>query len=165
MGHSILQKKPMRRQDRKLASEEVREILKTGEYGILATVTGDGKPYSIPLNYAWDEREEALYMHCSAEGGQKIDNIRFCPDVCFTIVARTELMPEKFATKYWSANVFGTVSVIEDGPKKQQGIEAILRKYAPDHVEKGLKYIEGAIRKIYVLKLDIHEVTGKARKL
>ena len=31
-------------------------------------------------------------------------------------------------------------------------------------MEKGLKYIEGAIRKIHVLRLDIREITGKARK-
>ena len=103
-------------------------------------------------------------MHCSADGGQKIDNLLLHPEVCFTVVSQTELMPEKFATKYWSANVFGTVAIIEEGPEKQKGIEAILRKYSPEHVEKGLKYIEGAIHKIYVLRLEIREATGKARK-
>lgn len=73
-------------------------------------------------------------------------------------------MPEKFATKYWSANIFGTVAIIEEGPEKQKGIEAILRKYSPQYEEKGLKYIEGAIHKIYVLRLEIREATGKARK-
>jgi nitroimidazol reductase NimA-like FMN-containing flavoprotein (pyridoxamine 5'-phosphate oxidase superfamily) len=77
-------------------------------------------------------------MHCSAEGGQKIDNLRLHPDACFTIVSQSELLPDKFATKYWSANVFGTVAIIEEGPEKQKGIEAILRKYSPEHVEKGL---------------------------
>ena len=72
--------------------------------------------------------------------------------------------PRKIATKYWSANVFGNVAIIEEGPEKQKGIEAILRKYSPEHVEKGLKYIEGAIHKIYVLRLEIREATGKARK-
>ena len=133
-------------------------------YGVLATVMDDGKPYSIPLSYALDEESQVIYMHCSAEGGQKIDNLRLHPDVCFTIVSQSELLPEKFATKYWSANVFGTVAIIEEGPEKQKGIEAILRKYSPEHVEKGLNYIEGAIHKIYVLKLEIREATGKARK-
>lgn len=48
-------------------------------------------------------------------------------------------MPEKFATKYWSANIFGAAAVLEEGPEKQKGIEAILHKYSPQHVEKGLK--------------------------
>lgn len=154
----------MRRQDRKLGSEEILEILNNGEYGVLATVTDEGKPYSIPLSYAFDKDCHIIYMHCSADGGQKIDNLRLHPDVCFTVVNNTELMPEKFATKYWSANVFGTVAIIEDGPEKQKGIEAILRKYSPRHVEKGLKYIEGSIHKIYILRLEIREASGKARK-
>lgn len=95
---------------------------------------------------------------------QLFDNLRLHPDACFTIVSQSELLPDKFATKYWSANVFRTVAIIEEGPEKQKGIEAILRKYSPEHVEKGLNYIEGAIHKIYVLKLEIREATGKARK-
>ena len=50
-------------------------------------------------------------------------------------VRKKYLIPEKFATKYWSANVFGNVAIIE-----------------------------GAIHKIYVLRLEIREATGKARK-
>ena len=154
----------MRRQDRKLEQDEVKEILKSGEYGVLATVTENGMPYSVPLSYAYIEDAGVLYMHCTADGGQKIDNIRVRPEVCFTVVSRTELMPEKFGTKYWSANVFGTMEIIEDGPEKQAGIESILRKYSPEHVERGLKYIEGAIHKLCILKLSIREMTGKARK-
>ena len=154
----------MRRKDRQLDNADALEILKNGEYGVLATVTESGNPYSVPMSYAFDAESHVIYMHCSAEGGQKIDNLRLHPEVCFTIIRQTELMPEKFATRYWSANVFGSVAIIENGPEKQKGIEAILRKYSSDHIEKGLKYIEGAIRKIYVLQLDIREITGKARK-
>lgn len=45
----------MRRQDRKLESEEILEILSNGEYGVLATATDEGKPYSIPLSYVFDK--------------------------------------------------------------------------------------------------------------
>jgi len=155
----------MRRQDRKLEGEEVKEILKSGEYGVLAMVMENGMPYSVPLNYAYDEAAGVIYIHCSAEGGQKIDNIRFQPEVCFTVVSRTELMPEKFGTKYWSANVFGTMEIIEEGEEKQKGIESILRKYSPEHIERGLKYIEGAFHRLNILKLNIREMTGKARKI
>ena len=154
----------MRRKDRLLDGTDTLEILKSGEYGVLATVTEDGSPYSVPMSYAFDAESHVIYMHCSVDGGQKIDNLRLHPEASFSIIRQTELMPEKFATKYWSANVFGPVTIIENGPEKQKGIEAILRKYSPEHVEKGLKYIEGAIRKIYVLRLDIREITGKARK-
>ncbi len=154
----------MRRKDRQLNSDETLEIIKNAEYGVLATVSEDQSPYSVPLNYAFDAESMTIYMHCSSEGGQKTDNIKFCPKACFTIVYKTELMPEDFGTKYWSANVFGNVSIVEDTDEKQKGIEAILRKYSPDHVEKGLEFIRGTFDRFSILKLDIQMITGKARK-
>ena len=154
----------MRRTDRKLSAGETEEILTKGEYGVLSTVCEDGTPYGIPISYAYSASGRAVYMHCSADGGQKIDNLRFSGKACLTVVLDTELMPEKFATKYWSAMVFGTVQIIEDKEEKQEGIEAVLHRYAPMFEEKGLKYIENSIDKIHILKLWVETAEGKARK-
>ena len=154
----------MRRTDRRLSAGETEEILEKGEYGVLSTVCEDGTPYGIPISYAYSASDRVIYMHCSADGGQKIDNLRLNGKACLTIVWETELMPEKFATKYWSAMVFGMVQIIEDKEEKQEGIEAILRKYSPMFEEKGLQYIENSIDKIHILKLRIETVEGKARK-
>ena len=35
--------------------EEIKMILQKGEYGILSTVGQDGKPYAVPLSYAWKD--------------------------------------------------------------------------------------------------------------
>ena len=45
----------MRNFKRELPKEEVMELLKNGEYGILSTVGGDGYPYGIPVNYVYTE--------------------------------------------------------------------------------------------------------------
>lgn len=155
----------MRRQDRQLSEDETLEIIAGGEYGVLCTGCEDSMPYGVPISYAYDPERKVIYMHCSADGGQKLDNLRVNNKVCFTIVVNTELMPEKFATKYWSANVFGTVSILNDVEEKHRGMEAILRKYAVDFEEKGLRYIDAAINKVSVLRLDIAFMMGKARKL
>lgn len=154
----------MRRTDRKLSAGETEEILAKGEYGVLSTVCGDGTPYGIPISYACSEDNRVIYMHCSADGGQKIDNLRLSGKACLTVVLDTELMPEKFATKYRSVMAFGTVQIIEDKEEKQEGIEAIVRKYSPAFEEKGLKYIESSIDKIHILKLRVETAEGKARK-
>ena len=154
----------MRRADRKLSAEETEEILAKGEYGVLSTVCEDGTPYGIPISYAYSASGRAVYMHCSADGGQKSDNLRLNGKACLTVVLDTELMPEKFATKYWSAMVFGTVEIIEDNEEKREGIEAVLRKYSPTFEEKGLRYIENSIDKIHILKLRVETAEGKARK-
>ena len=38
----------MRRKDRQLTEEEAMDVVRKGEYGVLATVGDDGKPYSVP---------------------------------------------------------------------------------------------------------------------
>jgi nitroimidazol reductase NimA-like FMN-containing flavoprotein (pyridoxamine 5'-phosphate oxidase superfamily) len=42
---------------------------------------GDGRPYVLPLNYAWDG--EAIYVHALA--GRKIDLMRAHPLVCVQV--------------------------------------------------------------------------------
>lgn len=154
----------MRRADRKLSAEETEEILTKGEYGVLSTVCRDGTPYGVPISYAYDRAARAVYMHCTADGGQKIDNLRLNNRACLTVVSDTELLPAQFATRYRSAMVFGTVEILEEGAEKRAGIEAIRRKYSPRFEESGTRYIESAIDRIYILKLNVEAATGKARK-
>ncbi|MBR1757605.1 MAG: pyridoxamine 5'-phosphate oxidase family protein [Lachnospiraceae bacterium] len=154
----------MRRQDRKLIDEETKRILAEGEYGILATVMENNVPYSVPISYAFDEGTNAIYMHCTVDGGQKIDNILANPRVCFTVVSGTEMLPQKFATRYYSANVFGEIEIVEETEAKKYGLYQLIKKYSPNYEEAGLKYIDAAVDKVFVLKLCIEEMSGKARK-
>ena len=154
----------MRRKDRQLTEEEAMDVVRKGEYGVLATVGDDGKPYSVPLSYVLDEEKGALYFHGTAAGGQKMDNILANPSVCFTVVMNTEVLPAQFSTKYYSANVFGTAKVVEEEEEKKKALLLLVRKYAPDYEEQGRAYIERAIGAVAVVRLDVEQVTGKARK-
>ena len=152
----------MRRNDRLLSQQEAYSILEKGEYGVLSTVSADGIPYGLPISYAY--KEGAIYMHCAAADGLKISNIKSNPNVSFTVVGNTKLLPDKFGTLYESVICFGTVKIIEDNLEKREGIEAILHKYSADYIESGMKFIDGAINRIYVLKFTISEISGKGRK-
>lgn len=154
----------MRRKDRQLTEEEAMDVVRKGEYGVLATVGDDGKPYSVPLSYVLDEEKGALYFHGTAAGGQKMDNILANPSVCFTVVMDTEVLPAQFSTKYYSANVFGTAKVVKEEEEKKKALLLLVRKYAPDYEEQGRAYIERAIGAVAVVRLDVEQVTGKARK-
>lgn len=154
----------MRRKDRQLTEEEAMDVVRKGEYGVLATVGDDGKPYSVPLSYVLDEEKGALYFHGTAAGGQKMDNILANPSVCFTVVMDTEVLPAQFSTKYYSANVFGTAKVVEEEEEKKKALLLLVRKYALDYEEQGRAYIERAIGAVAVVRLDVEQVTGKARK-
>lgn len=154
----------MRRRDRQLTEAETMEIIQRGEYGVLCTVTPEGLPYGVPISYALDEEANIIYFHGTIQEGQKTDNLAHQPQACLTIVLQTELMPEKFATKYWSANAFGLVSNVSDEAEKRHGLKCILKKYAHDYMEQGEKYIDSVIGRARVMKMTIQSVTGKARK-
>lgn len=154
----------MRRKDRMLTEEEAMDVVRKGEYGVLSTVGEDGKPYAVPLSYVLDEEKKAIYFHCTAAGGQKMDNILANPSVCFTVVRNTEVLPSQFSTKYYSANVFGTAKVVEGEEEKKKALLLLVRKYAPDFEEQGRAYMDRAIRAVSVVRIDVDCVTGKARK-
>lgn len=150
----------MRRADRELSKAEVATILKNGEYGVLSTIGADGYPYGVPVSYVYVDSK--IYFHCAGGVGHKLDNINRCAKVCFTVVGKTEIMPEDFSTKYESVIAFGTASKVVG--EKQTVLEVIILKYAPDFKEAGLKLISKAIDKTDIYEIKIEHMTGKARK-
>ena len=142
--------------------EQAKKALEEAEYGSLATISEDGTPYITPLNFVYTDG--ALYFHCAKDVGHKLDNIARNHNACFSIVDSVELMPEKFATKYRSVTVFGTVDVVKDAAEKRSAIEALALKISPDYREAGLEYINAAIDKISMLRFKIDHMTGKASK-
>jgi len=150
----------LRRKDRAIAEEESIELLNKAEYGVLSTVSEDGKPYGIPLNFCIID--DCIYFHC-AVAGQKIDNIKHNVAVSFCIVGNTEILPDKFSTKYKSVIISGEAEEVF-GANKQRALEGLLQKYSSKFIEKGTKYIEKLRNETRVFKISINKLTGKARK-
>jgi uncharacterized protein len=152
--------KELRRKDRAITEDEAMALLNKAEYGVLSTITENGKPYGVPLNFCIIDH--CIYFHCAVEG-QKVDNIKQNKSVSFCAVGKTEVLPDQFGTKYESAIVTGEVEEVFD-TNKQMALEGLLHKYSPDFVDKGIKYIEGLKEKTRVFKITIDKLTGKARK-
>lgn len=152
--------KEMRRQDRKIDNTAAVRILESGQYGILSTTCSSGYAYGVPLSYAYSNG--CIYFHCAVEG-QKLENIEYNNKVSFCVVGATELLPEKFSTKYESVIVFGKASEVY-GDEKQEALIAILRKYSPEHMDNGIKYINNDSSKTKVIKIDPEHMTGKTRR-
>lgn len=150
----------MRRKDRMITDEETLSILDKGEYGILSTVSSDGEPYGVPLNYCLIDK--SIYFHCALEG-RKINNISHNPRVSFCVVRNTEVMPDKFATKYESCIVRGIASE-SFGEEKQLALEGLIHKYSENYVSEGLEYIDKLKDKTRVFKIAIESISGKARR-
>lgn len=152
--------RPVRREDREIGIDDAAKLMASGTYGVLATVGNDSQPYTTPLSYVY--AGDCIYFHCAPEG-LKLDNIRLNPAVSFCVVGHTRILPHQFATEYESAIAFGTANEIFDG-EKMDALLKILEKYSPEFIAQGKKYIAGLIDKTTVVRINIKQMTGKARR-
>ena len=152
-------KREMRRKDRQLSPKEAEEVLSAGKYGILSIICEDGCPYGLPLSYAYDDGK--LYFHHTAEPGLLNDSVSGEVRACFTVVGSTELLPEKFSTKYESVIAFGKLKKSED---KLGALMRLVRKFSPDFEEKGRRYAASSLDEVTVYEFEIEQMTGKARR-
>lgn len=151
----------IRREDRRLDDATAKSLLIKGEYGILSTLDRNNQPYGIPVNYV--VMEESIFFHCATEG-HKLENITANKRVSFCVVGKTELIPEKFSTRYECVIVSGDADIIEDGVQKKNALRAMVNKYAPDHMTSGENYIDKLMDQTAVVRVSIDHLSGKARK-
>jgi nitroimidazol reductase NimA-like FMN-containing flavoprotein (pyridoxamine 5'-phosphate oxidase superfamily) len=114
----------------------------------------------VPLNYSYCG--DAIYFHCALEG-HKLENIEANPKVSFCVVGKTEVLPDKFATKYESVIVFGEACEVM-GDEKQNGLVELVKKYSSGFMKEGLEYIEKIGGKARVYRITVETITGKARR-
>lgn len=152
--------KDMRLKKRKISDSESYEILKEGKYGVLSTVNTDGYAYGIPISYV--SLDNNIYFHCALEGS-KLENIKNNNKVSFCVVGETEIIPEKFTTKYESVVVFGKAVEVHD-EEKERALLALLEKYSKDYMDKGRIYVNNAKSKTKVIKIIIENISGKSNK-
>ena len=150
----------IRRSDREINIQEARAILDCAEYGVLSTVGKDGQPHGVPLSYVY--KNDSIYFH-SALTGQKLDDIAYNSKVSFCVVGNTKVLPDKFATEYESAVAFGVASEV-NGTERHNALLWLLEKYCPDFIGEGKLYIEQKDRATKVFKIEVNNISGKARR-
>jgi nitroimidazol reductase NimA-like FMN-containing flavoprotein (pyridoxamine 5'-phosphate oxidase superfamily) len=145
---------------RQLSMEHIERILKEGEYGVLATFGENGYPYATPISYTYEGN--SIYLHCAVEG-QKLDNIKHTDRVSFCVVGKTQVLPEAFSTIYESVIVFGKASIVDNEEEKRKALIGLIEKYSKDFMKEGLEYINRAIKKTCIIRIDIEHATAKGR--
>lgn len=154
----------MRRKDRQISYEESMKLLQEGEYGVLATVDDENQPYGTPLSYIISD--SFIYFHC-AQAGQKLQNIKLNPRVCFTVVGNVApvFADGNFSTYFTSVMVFGTVAEVTEHEEKYKSLLTLCEKYFSEHIENAVtSSINSSITRTGVYKISMDRVTGKAKK-
>lgn len=125
----------MRRKEFDVKDENsINEILQTCEYGTLSLIS-EGKPYVVALNFVFFEN--SIFFH-GAKEGKKIEAINSNPNAAFLVVKPYSFIPSYFsdtmaacpATQFFaSVLIEGKLKFIEDGDKKAEVLNALMKKF------------------------------------
>ena len=150
----------MRRKNQQLSQEECAQILATGKRGVLAVLGDDGYPYTVPLDYVFDDGR--LFFHSAVEG-HKLDAIRAYDKCSFCVLSEPEETEGEWWLTWKSVIAFGRVQVIDDEQRKLAYLTEIGYKYFPSEEE-----AEGSaarsVNRVEMLELTIEHLSGKIVK-
>lgn len=148
-----------RRKHKEISEETCITILKEERIGILAVNGDDGYPYAIPLNYYYDEDENKIFFH-GARVGHKVDSIKKCDKVCFTVRGPEEVRDEIWAPYVKSVVIFGRCHMIEEPMKKESSLRKMAMKYYPDETLMN-EEIQASGKAVQMFEIKVEHMSGK----
>ena len=81
------------------------------------------------------------------------------------MVGYTQVLPGEFSTAYESVIVFGEIKENLSDDECRHALHLLVNKYSLAFKEKGERTIEKSLHRTHVLRLDVHHVSGKCRKI
>jgi nitroimidazol reductase NimA-like FMN-containing flavoprotein (pyridoxamine 5'-phosphate oxidase superfamily) len=150
------------RKGRGMDLDAITDLLNKAPVGRLATISPDGTPYVLPVNFAFEG--DRIYIHCALEG-MKLDNIRANAKVGFETDELIELYSSKekpcnCGCYYRSVVARGKAAIVDDREKKVHALLLLVEKYAgKEHGEMPADIID----KTCVVEIIVDEISGKAR--
>lgn len=120
------------------------------------------EPYLVTVNYAFDQRRNCFYFHCSPKG-KKMDFIRANPIVWGQIMEDRGYLQGECDHAYRTVQFKGQAEVIEDIEEKRYALHLMIEQLE-DHPEPTKqKYIEeGSYTNTAIVRIQVKGMTGKA---
>ena len=147
----------MRRKKQLLSNEECVEILKSCSTGIMAVNGDDGYPYTVPLNYTYEDGK--LSFHCAVEG-HKMDAIKRDAG-CPSAYRKMDKWFRRPFTDNRSVVVFGRARVITEDNERRVVLEKLIDKYYAGYEEEGQRENEKDWNRVALVEINIEHMTGK----
>lgn len=147
----------IRRIKQKLSEEEAIEILKKGKTAVLAVLGDDDYPYTVPINYVYQNGK--IYFH-GAKQGHKLDAIKKHDKVSLCVIDKDELVKDELTTYFRSVIIFGKATIITDEKQTYHAAEIFGLKYNDDK-EKVDKEIEREWKALTCVEIIIEHISGK----
>jgi nitroimidazol reductase NimA-like FMN-containing flavoprotein (pyridoxamine 5'-phosphate oxidase superfamily) len=154
----------MRRKDREITDlKEIIRIIDKCDI-IRLGLSDEGIPYIVPLNFAYEAREEPIifYFHSATEG-RKIDILKKNPYVCFELDGSFQIIqnetPCKWSAEHESVVGYGNVGFINDDREKKTAMDLIMHRYGYEGIP---EYSPAVFNRTLVYKLTVCQITGKS---
>lgn len=149
----------IRKKRNEIGIDAAKELLLSSRRGVLAVNGDDGYPYAIPINYVYDDDAQKIYFH-GARAGHKVDALRACDKVCFTVYGNETIREEAWAPYMQSAVVFGRCRLLEAGPEATERLKRFALKYYPNEqmVDEEIAHAGKAAQ---VFEIEIEHLSGK----
>lgn len=147
----------MRRFRQQATEEECLEILKSAKRGVLAVHGDDGYPYTVPLDFVYEDG--CMYFH-GAKSGHKLDAIRRDDKVSFCVLSEGVKEENDWWYHFTSVICFGRMSEVTEQEEAYRCLRLLGRKYMPT-VEMVEEDMEKNAARAAVLKLTVEHMTGK----
>lgn len=151
--------RPVRKKKNEISAEAAKTLLCHARRGVLAVQGDDGYPYAIPVNYLYDKSARKIYFH-GARAGHKVDALRACDKVCFTVLSDEIIRDEPWAPYMQSAVVFGRCRLLESGPEALALIKRLAMKYYPDE-RLAEEEIAASGKAVQMYEITIEHLSGK----
>ena len=149
----------IRKKINEISTDAAKTLLQSSRRGVLAVNGDDGYPYAIPINYVYDDDAQKIYFH-GARVGHKIDALRACDKVCFTVYGNETIKEEDWAPFVQSVVLFGRCHLIESGARATTLLKRFAMKYYPSEqlVDEEIAHAGKAVQ---IFEIKVEHLSGK----
>lgn len=137
-------------------NDAVDSLLHSCRRGVLSMNGDDGYPYSILINYYYDEANQKIYFH-GAKSGYKVDCLNRNDKVCFTVFGNESIKELPWAPYVQSVVVFGRCHLIDTD---NEILKTFAMKYYPSSDLADMEIKEGS-KFVQMYEISIEHKSGK----
>lgn len=151
--------KEMRRFKQQITTEECKKVLKEEKRAAFSVIGDEGYPYTIPINFYYDEADNIIYFH-GAKEGHKADAVNRCDKVCLTVWNQGFKKEGHWEWNPTSVIVFGKVKPVTENNIFEDRLRKLAAKYYPttDEIEEEM---ERSASRTQLFAIKIEHMTGK----
>ena len=152
--------RPMRRCKQQVSPEECRAILKSEKRAAFSVIGDEGYPYTIPIDFYYDETDNKIYFH-GAKEGHKVDALQKCDKVCLTTWNQGFKKDGRWEWNATSVVVFGRAKVVTDPEVITDRLRKLATKYYPTQNEVEEEMNSSSFHRVQLFAIEIDHLTGK----